>query len=1291
MFNEDTPALDYDNSLNVVSGEDSSAMFPTIDDFPRNGAVGTAEGSELAAVTQLVVSNDESPSSETVSDITGTLPDSVDAVDAVDVTGILDTVVIERDEFGIPHIQADSITDGVFAQGFVEAQDRLWQMDYRRRLANGDLAAVLGEDAVNIDTAIRTWGINSLAEEAYNNLNGESKAVVDAYTNGVNAYLANATELPAEFAALGYQPEAWLPTDTMAIAQLQTYFIGTTDGGELTRFELLSQGLTPERIAELFPNDGEGDTTIVQTEDIEGREFAIAPDEEIEQATELETQIINDLVELFPTTEASNSWVVSGDRTTTGMPFLANDPHLSLDNPSAWYQTEIDTPELSVMGASLPGTPGIQNGRNERLAWGQTSTQADTEDFYLLEETEDGTGYFYQGEVRDYEIREETIEVRDGETITLEVRESVYGSVVSDIFGIDSPVANRAVGLEPVDGIVEAYLGISQADNWEEFTTALDSFTNPISNFVYADVEGNIGYIAPGLYPIRQPGHTGEYPVAGTGEFDWQGFIPGEDVPQLYNPESGYIVTANNRLIPENYPYQINGDFAVGYRAERITELIESQDKLSLEDMQEIQYDRFSLLYRDFKPLIEQIEPNSEITQQWQQRLLDWDGNVLPDSQEASVFEAWYVELTRIPGEETGMEFWNEPRYLQEAITPQQATTALTTALERLGAEVPAWGDIHVSTFEPLVPEIDTSEPLQVPLGGDRYTVNVSPFGGTDFNTSFGVSYRQIIDFSDLNNSVYINPPGQNGDPNSTNYSNQLELWQQGEYLPMSTNDYVVAERFLLEPLISFPDLTGEYATGTTTYYLTDAERAETFTENPDDNRELGVKVWYPTDATTGVPAPYVSEELGTAISAGLELPEEAPDLGRFLQSIPTNSFLNAPLAESDTDYPVLLFSHGLGAFPELYTAQAEALASEGYIVVSINHSYDSLVSILPDGRAIPQAPVFTDEDTTSEELFAIASETVSIRAEDARFVLNELENSDTENAVFAFFADNLDLERVGILGHSLGGATAAETVALDSRFLAGINQDGGLFGSNADAMAIQPFMFINADRADAPLEELEIFDLQEQFLNNLIGDGYDATIADTEHESFSDFPLVVTSLADAGFPVESLLELTGFSGEVAIAPERALAITNSYNTAFFDRYLQTQNSDLLIGDASFPEVESTFYPGIQTELGTTIAETATSFADFINDSEIDITEIQFIAERDIVDGQIDVATVATFIDDSIDNSSFNFDEIIDLLTEFSAEQNLDPEEIEASIEQIIADGVIALDEINDFLAIYEI
>ena len=733
-------------------------------------------------------------------------PDPV--TDTFNLEGITESVIIDRDEYGIPHIQANNLYDGIFAQGFVEAQDRLWQMEYRRRVATGTLAEILGEEAVGSDRAIRTLGIDDAAQIAYDRLSPESKAIVDAYTDGVNAYLATATELPPEFGILDYQPESWLPTDTLAIAQLQNYAVGTNDGGELTRFELLSQGITPERIDELLPSYGEGDTTILTTADIEQQEFATSPPdpETINQTEALEIEILNDLSSLFPDLEASNNWVISGDRTTTQMPFLANDPHLNLENPSVWYQIEINTPELKVIGATLPGIPGIQLGRNDNIAWGQTSTIVDTFDYYLLEETANGEGYLYQGETQPLEIRTEVIEVRDGETITLEVEESIYGPVVSDLVGIQQPVALKSLGLEPVNGSLESFFGINQASNWDEFTSSLESVVNPISNFVYADIEGNIGYIAPGLYPIRQPGHTGEYPVLGTGEFDWQGFIPTEDIPNLYNPESGYIVTANNQLTPDNYPYEINGIFAEPLRAERITELIESKEKLSLEDMKAIQFDRVSLLYRDFKPLLEQLEPTSDRAREWQQRLLDWDGNVLPDSQEASVFEAWYVELTRIPGEEVGQEFWNQPRYLQQAVTPEQSAIALDAALNRLGEEIPVWGEIHQATFEPLVPELSTTEPLQVPIGGDLQTVNVSNFsrnGSEDFNTSFGVSYRQIIDFSNLENSLYINPPGQSSDVTNPNWSNQLSLWQQGEYVPMVTENYLVSERSLLQPLSS--------------------------------------------------------------------------------------------------------------------------------------------------------------------------------------------------------------------------------------------------------------------------------------------------------------------------------------------------------------------------------------------------------------------------------------------------------------------------------------------------------
>ena len=1094
------------------------------------------------------------------------------ATEKINLAGITESVVIDRDEYGIPHIQANNIYDSIFAQGFVEAQDRLWQMEYRRRFANGTLAEILGEAGVRIDRAIRTLGIDDLAQTAYELLSPEVKAIIDGYADGVNAYLASISELPPEFALLGYEPESWLPTDTLGIIQLQNYLVGTTDGGELTRFELLAQGLTPERIEELLPSYGEGDTTILKAVDTE----AIEPpeSENISSIEALEREILNDLVSLFAPLEASNNWVVSGKRTTTGMPFLASDPHLNLDDPSTWYQTEIDTPELKVIGASLPGVPGIQVGRNENIAWGQTSTLVDTEDFYLLAETPDGEGYIYQGEVILYEIREETIPVRDGETITIEVKDSIYGTVVSDIFGIEQTVALKSLGLEPVNSLVESFFGINQASNWEEFTTALESIVNPINNFVYADIEGNIGYIAPGLYPIRQPGHTGEYPVLGTGEFDWLGFIPTEAIPQLYNPESGYIVTANNQLTPDNYPYEINGRFAESYRAARITELIESKDKLSLEDMKAIQFDRISLLYRDFRPLLEELEPTSELAAEWQERLLDWDGNILPDSQEASVFEAWYVELTRIPGAEVGQEFWDQPRYLQEVVTAEESALALETALNRFGTEIPVWGDIHQAIFTPLLPELSTTEPLQVPLGGDRYTVNVSPNGFEDFNTSFGVSYRQIIDFSNLENSVYINPPGQSGDVTNPNYSNQLSLWQQGEYIPMKTEDYLVTQRLQFNPLLSLPQPQGKYAVGKTNYYWLDPDREETYTENPDDNRDITAQVWYPSETVTGAEtAAYFSPELSGAIASGLEIPPE--DFINLTQSITTNSVVDAPIASTESEYPVLIFSHGFGDFPELNTIKAEELASQGYVVVSINHTYDSAVNVFPDGRIIPQSSIF-DEVESESELIELLGESVNIRAEDAQFVLDKLEEINAGNDPAGLFSGKLDLERVGMYGYSLGGATTANVLSLDSRFKAGINLDGALFGDAANASLSQPFMFLNNEAFG--LENSFYNRLQQSFVDNLQNEGYEVTILGTEHIDFNDLSFISDFLLNYGIELGNLPEILTPSNTSPdfepIDPQLAAQIINDYTVAFFEEHLNNQESPLLADNSSpYPEV----------------------------------------------------------------------------------------------------------------------
>jgi penicillin G amidase len=731
----------------------------------------------------------------------GAMPsDSYAIAETLTLQGVNEEVVVEIDTAGVPHIKAQTDADAFFTQGYMHARDRLLQIETARLESSGTLSAVVGESALEGDKEARTLGYNQLGGTAYQNLTPDTKEIVDAYATGINDYLSNNPQLSPEFAALDYQPELWNPVDVMTISQAE---VRGGDGGEQNNFTLSQQGLSEERIEELNVEQ-EDSPTIIQPEDVNFSSTE-PQSEPIAETTQLSTSSTSDGESVFPElTEPeynSNNWVISGDRTTTGKPFLAYDSHGSFNSPSSSYQTSIESPNFDTVGISRPGNPGMIAGRNSNISWGATTTQVDSEDFYILEETEDASGYIYQGEVQPYEIREETIQVKDSEPVTIQVKETVYGPEVSELYGVEQPVALQLVALQPANGFTEAVVGINQASNWEKFKDSAESLTVPNYNLVYADVEGNIGYIAPGNYPIRQPGHTGDYPVAGTGEFDWQGFIPTEDVPQVYNPESGFIVTANNQITPENYPYEINGEFAPGYRAERITELISSKDKLSFEDMQDIQLDTLSLLYRDLKPVLEKIEPTSEQGMYWRDRLLAWDGELTLDSQEATVFESWYTELTRLAASELEDEYFDNSAFIIKGIQTgdpafdspgsepgayDDAAQAFEASLnrEQFNGSIPAWGDLQKASFEPLN-ENQSESPLQVPFNGGTETVNVSAYDQETFVTTSGPQYRQVVDLSNPEDSLYINPSGQSSDPNSDNYADQLPLWQQEQYLPM--------------------------------------------------------------------------------------------------------------------------------------------------------------------------------------------------------------------------------------------------------------------------------------------------------------------------------------------------------------------------------------------------------------------------------------------------------------------------------------------------------------------------
>ncbi|MEM7712965.1 MAG: serine hydrolase [Cyanobacteria bacterium P01_A01_bin.68] len=365
---------------------------------------------------------------------------------------------------------------------------------------------------------------------------------------------------------------------------------------------------------------------------------------------------------------------------------------------------------------------------------------------------------------------------------------------------------------------------------------------------------------------------------------------------------------------------------------------------------------------------------------------------------------------------------------------------------------------------------------------------------------------------------------------------------------------------------LSFPEPTGEYSVGTADYYFQDLEREEIYTEDPDDNRELTVKVWYPTEISEGHTAPYLSDELSRELASGFGLSEE--ELIEFNEQTSTNSIINAPVADAESDYPVLFFSHGFGTPSEFSTISAEELASQGYVVVSMNHTYDSPLTVFPDGRIVGQSPVFNVQNET--EFLEVARESVGVRAKDAQFVLDELEEI---NSGAGLLSGKLDLDNIGFLGYSLGGATAAETLLQDDRFKAGINLDGSLLINRVDSSFHQPFMFMNSDvfGVGTPSDPLskELQEIRESFVENMQNDGYQLTIDDTNHQSFSDIPIFLNQLKDAGF---DLGDLENFIAP--IEPERATTIINDYTVAFFDKYLNNEDSPLLETDNStYPEV----------------------------------------------------------------------------------------------------------------------
>jgi penicillin amidase len=750
------------------------------------------------------------------------LRQSLPVVDGtIEVAGLDAPVRIVRDAHAVPHIEAASFADAIFAQGFVHAQDRLWQMDFRRRLGSGRLAEVLGPAALPTDRFIRTLGLARAATASLAYLRPDTVALLEAYAAGVNAWLATRSgPLPLEFLLLGYEPEPWTPADSLVWMRMLALDLSGNWRDELLRARLAGR-LSVDQIADLWPAS-----------------VASAPITLVELAQGLPADALAAVLPPAPPPGlGSNAWVMDGSHTASGAPLLANDPHLGLSAPGPWYLAQIRTPERELIGATMPALPGVVLGHNGSIAWGFTNTGPDTQDLFVERvHPDDPTQYLTPEGWAPFATRDEVIQVKGSEPVTLRVRATRHGPVLSDLIPAAGAVLDRDqvlalswTALAKDDVSIEAMLDLGAARDWPAFVAAARGNGTPQQNVLYADTAGHIGFIAPGRVPIRAKG-DGRWPVPGwTGEFDWQGMIPFEQLPRGLDPPDGAFVNANNRIVADDYLYLLTADWDPPHRARRIVEALGDNGN-DLESFATLQADQLSLLARDLLPRMLEAAPHSEAGAAAIARLAAWDHVMRPAAAEPLIFAAWYRELSRkIYADELGELFyayWGvRPQFMEHVLRRReawcddvgtaalescatQAAAALELALAdlegRYGSDPDAWrwGEAHPARMrhpifedQPLLARLFT---IEHPSGGDSVTVNVGhyrPANDADpFASVHAASYRGLYDLDALERSRFIASTGQSGNPLSAHYRDLSKLWADGRTIAMATEPSVYGQ-----------------------------------------------------------------------------------------------------------------------------------------------------------------------------------------------------------------------------------------------------------------------------------------------------------------------------------------------------------------------------------------------------------------------------------------------------------------------------------------------------------------
>ncbi|MBN9388998.1 MAG: penicillin acylase family protein [Chloroflexi bacterium] len=735
---------------------------------------------------------------------------------SVTIPGLANQVEVRRDEWGVAHIKASNTSDLYLAQGYVTAQDRLWQMDFYRRIGAGRLSEVLGSGAIDQDRFLRTLGLRQAALTEVNSLSPDDATILDSYARGVNAFIdTHKDNLPLEFTLLGYKPEPWSSVDTISWGKVMAYNQAINLSYEILRANLVDKFGT-DQAHFLMPLSTLENTPFVVPTGVSYNNFADAP---------VLQQLQTSLNSLFGGGEqsgiGSNNWVVAGAKSVTGKPFLANDVHLGINNPSIWYEIDLQSPDFHVAGVSFPGVPGVIAGHNDRIAWGVTDATGDVEDLYIEKvNPANPNQYEFQGKWEDMQLITEVIKVKDQPSQTITVRQTRHGPLLNDVHSSlkdKSPMALKfvALGNTPLIGAVLKY---DRATNWAEFRQALQGFTIAPQNFVYADIEGNIGYQLTGQWPVRAKG-DGLLPVPGwTGEYEWTGFIPFNNLPSAYNPAQNFLFTANNQQAPTTDKFYIGQEFNPGWRAQRLNELLSAKDKFSQQDMIAIQNDYFSNFGKTFSAKLGALSSSDPMLQGLIQRLKDWDGRLTADSVPAAIYKVTYQYMlenlfkARLGDlyqsyiqernfheilsynllKDPANEWWGPGG--EDALLLKSLDQAAGYLNDQLGNNPDkwSWGKLHTKSFEQNPVGGAAPFPINailnlktVELGGDDTTIAAMAYSyGQPYKLDSGVSYRQVVDLANLDASVIVNSVGQSAQPFNQHYGDNIDDWLSGKYHP---------------------------------------------------------------------------------------------------------------------------------------------------------------------------------------------------------------------------------------------------------------------------------------------------------------------------------------------------------------------------------------------------------------------------------------------------------------------------------------------------------------------------